>query len=80
MTHVAEPIVVAIPLRPHEAALIRRAVDELVEREGESWTAVNVLQVMERPLRLEELGALGEVEEDRRVEHVGLRQLARLRG
>jgi hypothetical protein len=46
------PVVVAIPLRPHEAALIRRAVEQLVEREGGSWTASNVQQLLERPLEV----------------------------
>jgi hypothetical protein len=57
-TRIPPPVVVAVPLRPHEAQLIQRAVEELVKREGESWTAANVRQLLERPLELDELARL----------------------
>lgn len=57
----ASPTVVAIPLRPHEAELIRRAVEELVEREGDSWTAANVREMLKRPLSVHELAAIAEL-------------------
>jgi len=38
--------------------MITRAVEEFVKREGDSWTAANVLQMMKRPLELAELQEL----------------------
>jgi hypothetical protein len=45
----------------HELALVRRAVEDLIECEGESRTARNVCEMLEAPL---EVGQLQMFEED----------------
>jgi hypothetical protein len=50
----SRPTVVAIAMRPHEIELVRRAVELLVEHEGDSWTAANVLQMLRAPVSVDE--------------------------
>jgi hypothetical protein len=50
----------AIALTPAECELLRRAVSELVDRDGPSPTAINVIEMLERPLQERELLGLRE--------------------
>ena len=50
-----EPRILAIALNCSERALIARAVDELITREGESVSARNVLEMLEAPLEVGQL-------------------------
>jgi hypothetical protein len=50
----------AIALSPAELALLRRAIEILVEREGQTQAAADVVQMLERPLHERELLGLRE--------------------
>jgi hypothetical protein len=50
----------AVALTTSELALVERAVRQLVSREGRSQTSSDVLDLTTRPLRVGELGELGE--------------------
>jgi hypothetical protein len=56
------PRIVAIPLNVHELVLVRRAVEDLIDREGESTTARNVREMLEAPLEVGQLAMLSDEE------------------